>query len=332
MRQSGSGADQVLFRDILLRLRNAETTVDDWKCLMTRTLVEVGDVRDFDNALHLCPTTEAVAKYNVSKLRANGQPVAVIKAVHTGPGASKTPSDDAGGLEPVVCLAHGARVMISANLWVEVGLVNGGLGTIVAIAYGNNQRPPDLPVAVMVRFDSYSGPTLPDGSVPITPLRPFPFQRLANLSKSRRLQDRLKEDARLMQLSARTLSGGKIPRVSGSSSHEEHMVNGITTDSIPFQEQPNADYVTAENVPSLPTPQQLTVEEMDQSSAEIPTGSPHIPPESMDQEPAMPHGAPNLPLLYDDSESDVQIIPSSQQYVCPFKYHPVDYLWQKKNL
>ena len=34
---------------------------------------------------------------------------------------------------------------------------------------------------------------------------PFPFQRLANLSKSRRLQDRLKEDARLMQLSARTL-------------------------------------------------------------------------------------------------------------------------------
>ena len=52
------------------------------------------------------------------------------------------------------------------------------------------------------------------------------------------------------------------------------MVNGITTDSIPFQEQPNADHVTAENVPSLPTPQQLTVEEMDQSSAEIPTGSP----------------------------------------------------------
>ena len=172
MRQSGSGADQVLFHDILLRLRNAETTVDDWKCLMTRTPVEVGDVRDFDNALHLYPTTEAVAEYNVSKLRANGQPVAVIKAVHTGPGASKTPSDDAGGLEPVVCLAHGARVMISANLWVEVGLVNGGLGTIVAIAMVTTmQRPPDLPVAVMVRFDSYSGPTLPDGSVPITPLR-----------------------------------------------------------------------------------------------------------------------------------------------------------------
>ena len=33
--------------------------------------------------------------------------------------------------------------MISANPWVEVGLVNGALGTIVAIAYGNNQCPPD---------------------------------------------------------------------------------------------------------------------------------------------------------------------------------------------
>ena len=31
--------------------------------------------------------------------------------------------------------------------------------------------PPDLPIAVMVCFDSYSGPTFPDGTVPITPLR-----------------------------------------------------------------------------------------------------------------------------------------------------------------
>lgn len=31
--------------------------------------------------------------------------------------------------------------------------------------------PPDLPLAVMVRFDSYSGPTLPDQTIPIVPLR-----------------------------------------------------------------------------------------------------------------------------------------------------------------
>ena len=66
-------------------------------------------------------------------------------------------------------LAKSALVMLTSNLWVEVGLVNGAMGTIRSICY-ENRGPPDLPVAVMVRFDHYSGPTLHDGTVPITPL------------------------------------------------------------------------------------------------------------------------------------------------------------------
>ena len=50
-------------------------------------------------------------------------------------------------------------------------LVNGAQGTVEAICYEGDQRPPDLPIAVTVKLDSYSGPTLPDGTVPITPLR-----------------------------------------------------------------------------------------------------------------------------------------------------------------
>ena len=46
------------------------------------------------------------------------------------------------------------------------------MGTVVAICYDDaGESPPRLPVAVTVRFDSFSGPTLSDGSVPITPLR-----------------------------------------------------------------------------------------------------------------------------------------------------------------
>jgi hypothetical protein len=37
MRQSGHNADQIQFREILLRLSNAKVTVADWNCLMTRT-------------------------------------------------------------------------------------------------------------------------------------------------------------------------------------------------------------------------------------------------------------------------------------------------------
>ena len=136
---------------------------------MTRTPTRVQDVSQCATALHLIPTVEAVVEYNVAKLQASGQPIATIKAVHTGPNAAKAPANDAGGLEAVVCLATSARVMLTSNLWVDVGPVNGAMETVQAICY-RTRGPPDLP-AVMVRFDSYSGPSFPDGTVPITPLR-----------------------------------------------------------------------------------------------------------------------------------------------------------------
>ena len=173
MGQAGNDSAQQLFRNILMRLRNGELRVEDWKHLIQQTPVEVDDdTSGFDEALRLFPTTSAVSEYNVTKLHSNDQPVAVIKAVHSGAGAIKASADDAGGLEPVVCLAHGARVMLTTNLWVQVGLVNGAMGTVVAICYDDaGESPPRLPVAVTVRFDSFSGPTLSDGSIPITPLR-----------------------------------------------------------------------------------------------------------------------------------------------------------------
>ena len=79
-------------------------------------------------SLHLFPTVEAVVEHNINGLRAGDHPIAIIKAVHTGQNAEKTSPDDASGLEPVICLAKGARVMLTANLCVEVGLVNGAMG------------------------------------------------------------------------------------------------------------------------------------------------------------------------------------------------------------
>ena len=109
-------------------------------------------------------------EYNLTKLNDLGQPIATIKAVHTGGNAAKASSDDASGLEAVVCLAKSARVMLTTNLWVQVGLVNGAMGTVKAICYRSG-GPPDLPLAVMVKFDHYTGPTLHDGTVSIIPIR-----------------------------------------------------------------------------------------------------------------------------------------------------------------
>ena len=60
--------------------------------------------------------------------------------------------------------------MLSCNLWTERGLVNGSMGTVAAILYRSG-GPPDLPVAVVVQFDKYSGPTWGgDRCVPISPI------------------------------------------------------------------------------------------------------------------------------------------------------------------
>jgi len=64
------------------------------------------------------------------------------------------------GLEPVIFLAKGAHVMLALNLWTDVGLSNGTTGTILDFINTTNQQPPDLPVAVIVKFDDYTGPSV----------------------------------------------------------------------------------------------------------------------------------------------------------------------------
>ena len=103
---------------------------------MRQTLTQVRDIIPFSRALYLYPSAKAVAEHNLSKLHASGQPVAVLavlKAIHSSPNLSKAFPDDAGGLEPVVCIAHRTRVVLTSNLRIDVGLVNGAIGTIVAI-------------------------------------------------------------------------------------------------------------------------------------------------------------------------------------------------------
>lgn len=158
MRQSGQDPDQVLFRNILLRLHNGQTTTEDWEHFMKHTAAKVQDLT-------------AVVEHNITNLHTSGPAIATIKAIHTGPNATKASPEEASGLDPIICLAHDACVMLTANLWVAMGLVNGAMGTIVAICYSGGSAPPQLLIAFMVRFDSYSGPVYSDGTVPITPIR-----------------------------------------------------------------------------------------------------------------------------------------------------------------
>lgn len=74
--------------------------------------------------------------------------------------AKKASADEMSGLEPVVFHAKGAHVMLTLNLWIYVVLCNGATGTVVEFIYAINQQPPDLPIAVIVMFDDYTGPSI----------------------------------------------------------------------------------------------------------------------------------------------------------------------------
>lgn len=176
-RQTGGDQESERFRLLLDRLRSGDQTVDDWQKLMSRRLdflPAVERVR-FDDAIRLYATKAPVFLYNNKMLTDLGVPVARINSVNSCTIAAQSKPCDAGGLETQILLAPGARVMLTANLSVRHGLVNGSLGWVHNIVYGPDRHPPGLPAAVLVRFDDYHGRGLDTGEdvciVPVTPIR-----------------------------------------------------------------------------------------------------------------------------------------------------------------
>ncbi|RHZ79390.1 hypothetical protein Glove_147g5 [Diversispora epigaea] len=101
-RQSGDLEEQQEFRNILLRLRNGESTIDDWKILITRLEGKLTQTERnrFLDAIFVLPTWSNVNTVNLDRLRSLNAPVAKIHAIHTGGSeAKKADSDTAHDLE-----------------------------------------------------------------------------------------------------------------------------------------------------------------------------------------------------------------------------------------
>ena len=176
-RQSGESEEQRDFRDLLLRLREGESSLKDWETLTKRFEVNLSQSEQdrFKDAVFIQTIWDDVNKVNIEMLRGLNQPVAKIEAVHTGGSqAKRANSDTAMGLEPQLLLARGCRIMLTTNLWTEAGLVNGSMGIVYDILF-EEQGPPVLPKVIFVKFDQYTGPTISnlegEKVVPISPIK-----------------------------------------------------------------------------------------------------------------------------------------------------------------
>jgi hypothetical protein len=161
-RVQGHNPEQTRFRELLLRLRKGESTVDDWKLLLTRQPSNVDNLSEFKDATRLFYSNEEVGNYNHEQLIKLQQPVAQVTARHSSVQVFNH-----------YFFAKGAKVMLTMNLWPAVGLCNGETGTVIHFIYQNNHQPPDLPIAVIVKFDNYRGPSISEtlpSCVPICPV------------------------------------------------------------------------------------------------------------------------------------------------------------------
>ena len=80
---------------------------------MTRQPSNITNLCEFEDATRLFYSNEHVANYNHDQLTKLEHPIAHINARHSSAVAKRISSDDIFGLEPVVFLAKGARVMLT---------------------------------------------------------------------------------------------------------------------------------------------------------------------------------------------------------------------------
>ena len=163
--QRQQGEDQAPFRTALEELRRSNCSAPSWELLSTRCAVKLTpeEISSFDSALRVYPTRKEVDGYNYDHMLRLESPILSADATHEGRGAAATNSDAAGRLSEKLSLCVGCRVMLTRNLWSNVGLVNGAQGTISHISWSADTPadtdPKDTPPeVVMVVFDNYTGP------------------------------------------------------------------------------------------------------------------------------------------------------------------------------
>lgn len=162
-------ANDKQFADLVDRIGLGTITQSDYQTLAKRdfNLLSNAECDSFDKAVYLCSKNINVNRANELHLEQLGNPIAKIVSENILNCKLKNNEEETGGLHHVIYISVGCRVMLTRNLWTKAGLVNGALGTVMAIIYDEDIHPPDLPLYILVKFDKYYGRTFHNDCVPI---------------------------------------------------------------------------------------------------------------------------------------------------------------------
>ena len=161
MRQQGESQNR--FKEILNSLADGSFDKAGWMYLKERDLFlsdkfSKDDQREFLASATLITSTNKVAKeYNCKRIKQLGTNIALVQSDNNCPEAANASFNKA-GLPKSIMLAKGCDVVLTRNLWKEVGLTNGAKGKVKYIIYAKGEKLPNLPRVVIVEFEQYTGP------------------------------------------------------------------------------------------------------------------------------------------------------------------------------
>lgn len=193
-RQQGEGPGQKFFREALERLASGQQTLEDiegfWLKHSIYTLSPARKLKFDEEAIHLCSRKPIMKLINAAEVSYLPGPFSSWNAKHVpNSKGARNASSDIAGAENFTCMAPGAHVILTNNLWITRGLVNGSMGVVVDLLYEEAPSVFVRPAVVLVRFPSYSGPpALPPPHHPqIVPICLKAFQYMVGLQECTRI-------------------------------------------------------------------------------------------------------------------------------------------------
>ena len=122
-RAAGADNEQQRFRALQVSARDGNSNLEDWNMLLLRPPQNVVNIDTFQkSAVKLSFGNDKVATDNYQKLKQLQQIIVQINAHHSSRKAKCLSSEDIGGLEPTIYLSKQARVKLTRNLWLYLGV------------------------------------------------------------------------------------------------------------------------------------------------------------------------------------------------------------------